>query len=422
MNGISTRQTVLVIHPAWHHCGSNVVFERQIHAYRELGYRVVSLAVGTELGSSLADADFWRHYFDATRGNSADSRHHTAYRSDFVLKAHVRLRWTLHRARTCVSQRCASAELAPLPAALRAELSRNPPCLIQVNHYFCMPLAGRIGKRLGGSVPIVLDTQDIQSYQYRAAEYANMVTGRLDPLDAMLAEEQRHMEAAAAFVHLNHDEYAFWRDRMPGRDHRLVYPTVPRETAATQQDSDILVICSGNRPNQRSCRWFLDEVMTRTPVSGRKLAMVGPIDAFLERFGDAELVRKWSGSFKGAVESVAPWYAGARVVALPMTEGHGISIKTVEAFAYAKNFVGTAKAFRGIDPERLVHHGIQPVDDPDAFAERLAACLEDGQDDSAAGSALYRELFEPRAHLDALRDIVDAVTRAPGTAHSRGRG
>jgi hypothetical protein len=223
------------------------------------------------------------------------------------------------------------------------------------------------------------------------------------------------MEAADAFVHLNHDEYAFWRDRMPGRDHRLVYPTVPRDTAATRQHSDILVICSGNPPNQRSCRWFLDEVMTRAPLSGRMLAIVGPIDTFLERFGDAELVRKWSGSFKGAVESVAPWYDGARVVALPMTEGHGISIKTIEAFAYAKNFVGTAKAFRGIDPERLVHHGIQPVDDPAGFAECLAACLAGEQDDSAAGSALYRELFEPRAYLNALRDVVDTVARAPVT-------
>src|SRR5262249_30238749 len=77
----------------------------------------------------------------------------------------------------------------------------------------------------------------------------------------------------------------------------------------------------------------------------------------------------------GPVASLAPHYAAAKVVALPIVAGAGIAIKTLEAIAAGKALVGTPLAFRG-----LPHGFVPPVPaEPDAvpFAAAIARLIND---------------------------------------------
>ena len=63
--------------------------------------------------------------------------------------------------------------------------------------------------------------------------------------------------------------------------------------------------------------------------------------------------------FAGAVEDLAPWYAGADVVVVPLREGAGTRIKVLEAFAHRRPVVATPAAVAGLAvvDGRSVHLG-----------------------------------------------------------------
>src|SRR5262245_35268156 len=67
-------KSIVLIHPAWHSCGSHTVFCSQVDAYRTLGARVLSLAVGTGLSQNSCKRAFWSDYFTMTRDLKAHER------------------------------------------------------------------------------------------------------------------------------------------------------------------------------------------------------------------------------------------------------------------------------------------------------------------------------------------------------------
>ncbi|HEX2336353.1 MAG TPA: glycosyltransferase family 4 protein, partial [Hyphomicrobiaceae bacterium] len=96
----------------------------------------------------------------------------------------------------------------------------------------------------------------------------------------------------------------------------------------------------------------------------------------------------------GPVEHLAPWYASARVVALPTVEGTGVGIKTIEAMAAGVAIVATTLAYRGLPADW--RKPAPPVDDADAFAEELIRlCL-----DRPAREGLRQDIRKAYAALD----------------------
>src|SRR5437764_10163219 len=67
-------RTVALIHPAWHSCGTATVVASQARAYRELGARVLSVALSDQPIFGLAPAAFRRAYLRATPELVADRR------------------------------------------------------------------------------------------------------------------------------------------------------------------------------------------------------------------------------------------------------------------------------------------------------------------------------------------------------------
>ncbi|HEX3179918.1 MAG TPA: glycosyltransferase family 1 protein, partial [Beijerinckiaceae bacterium] len=59
-------RTVALVHPAWHSCGTATVVASQAKAYRELGARVISVALSDQIVFGLAAASFTRAYLNTT--------------------------------------------------------------------------------------------------------------------------------------------------------------------------------------------------------------------------------------------------------------------------------------------------------------------------------------------------------------------
>jgi glycosyltransferase involved in cell wall biosynthesis len=72
--------------------------------------------------------------------------------------------------------------------------------------------------------------------------------------------------------------------------------------------------------------------------------LVGPHD---DRLADLALVN--GVRVAGAVPDVAPWYAAADVVVVPMQSGSGTRIKVLEAFAHRRPVVATPLAVAGLN-------------------------------------------------------------------------
>jgi glycosyltransferase involved in cell wall biosynthesis len=100
-------------------------------------------------------------------------------------------------------------------------------------------------------------------------------------------------------------------------------------------------------------------------------------------------------------ELKAALYQLSSAVVIPLLQGTGTSLKTIEAFAYGRPVIGTALAFRGLPIENRVHALIE--DDLRSLAERVAEVLRDGDlafrmGEHAQNVAMrfdYRETYRP---------------------------
>ena len=72
-----------------------------------------------------------------------------------------------------------------------------------------------------------------------------------------------------------------------------------------------------------------------------------------------------------------------------MVSGTGVSIKTIEALALGKPFVGTSKAFRGMPMDRIEKAGLRAHDTPREFADAIVDALSREKLASAASRVAY---------------------------------
>ncbi len=388
-------KTVAVVHAAWHSCGSYQVNVSQLLAYKALGARVVSVATMDALSSPAPGGGRWPAYLAASKDLEADGR--------FYLSAPQRALWTtkllrdgwwplIHgdQARWLIAlSRCVT-----IPPALLAERFD----LIHANHYFTLPLALRLAR----GAPVVLETQDIQARQYVLRNEGGFFIPPFAGYDDMLAVELDWTARADLCVHLNEEEHEEFKRLLPRSRHALIYPAV--SSAPLGRGEELVIVASDNYANFVSLRWFLNEV---TPLAGDvPVAIYGNIDAGVKARDEA-LYSRHAALFRGRVADLSAVYAGAARILLPTVEGHGLSIKTVEALSCGAPLIATAQAFRGmgIDPAELAN--VTLCDDAASFAAALrdaAARKRRDKEESAASDTrrLYDAKFSPLAYARAL--------------------
>jgi glycosyltransferase involved in cell wall biosynthesis len=106
----------------------------------------------------------------------------------------------------------------------------------------------------------------------------------------------------------------------------------------------------------------------------------------------------------GFVQDLAPEYAAADVVVVPLRHGGGTRIKLLEAFAYGVPVVASPVAAAGLDVSDGNHLVI--ARDPEQTAEAVASILLDGERSArlaAAAGTLVRERYSTEAVLPLVR-------------------
>gem|GEM_PF-535685 len=364
---------------------------------------MLSVALMDDLYPASPNGRRWRDYIAATDDIGADRRFfsgppYAAIASRLLIDGWWRLihgdqaAWLLE-----MSAR------APIPEGFKAEKID----LFHANHYFTLPFVERL--KQGANIPVVLETQDIQARQYVLRNRGGFFIPPLATYNDMLEQELKWMRRADLCVHLNSEEDADFRRLLPLSRHALVFPAVPEVPRA--QGRKIIIVASDNYANYVSLCWFLQEVV---PLAGdARVEIYGNIDQGVKRRNPV-LFEAHRGLFHGRVDDIGAVYADAGCVLLPTIEGHGLSIKAVEALSCGAPLVATPLAFRGmqIDPKTL--DNVASAADAADFARcwREAQLRADAGPPPTGASAtrhLYEETFSPASYAAKLAEAIAAL-------------
>jgi glycosyltransferase involved in cell wall biosynthesis len=225
--------------------------------------------------------------------------------------------------------------------------------------------------------------------------------------ETMLAQELAQMRKADVLIHLNAEEAEEFRGLLPNKEHALLYPAVPAAPTGPGGE-DIVIVSSNNSANVESAIWFLREV---APALGNlSIKIAGSVDSGVKaRAGDLHArYKEW---FLGRVDDPGEVYARAKLVLLPTIDGHGLSIKTVEALASGLPLVTTKRALRGMSEEALRLEGATVADAPQDFADavkRAAAqpARRPQQRETSATRGFYDAHFSSQAYEKNLLALI----------------
>lgn len=161
----------------------------------------------------------------------------------------------------------------------------------------------------------------------------------------------------------------------------------PLQAPAGDEPMRLLFVGAGNFwPYELGLAWFVREVMPRV-ADVASFDVVGP--------PPLDPVPGPGVTYHGRVPEVAPYYAGAHALVIPIFQGSGTRLKAIEAAAMRRPVISTALGVEGL-PLREREHYLRAED-----AEQFAAAIQ----------RLRSELAESpqavEARMDAARAAVD---------------
>ena len=259
--------------------------------------------------------------------------------------------------------RAAAPELASRATAALDARAMTPSVVVVFRSYLA-PFGVTLARELGAD-RIVVDVDDDDERLLRAQGDAEEADAYARLADSWLTEVDLVVAASP------HDA-ADLADR-----HGLTVATIPnavrRPASVTGPPGHARVLYVGNltyRPNVDAARDLIERVLPalRTEIADATVDLVGPHDDRISDLAACDGVR-----MTGRVPDVAPYYAGADVVVVPLREGAGTRIKVLEAFAFERPVVATRAAVAGLD----VRDGesVALADDAKALAAQAARLL-----------------------------------------------
>ncbi len=315
-------------------------------------------------------------------------------------------------------------------------IQKFPPDLIFLNYVVNLSILDKIGL---SDLPIICEIHDIQSFQ-------KAIYGSRKISDFDLVDEIALLKRCAHLISLNQTETDYILDILPNanittigvsielkkldtsvmagvRDlGELVASCLPKnidyqwdearglgravnlERLMTKNSIDLLFVSSNHAANVSGIRWFLTNIyLPHLAPAGVTLVVAGSIS-------------DWDGwpshdnfFLLGQLARLEPLYAAARIVVLPIVEGAGVAIKTLEALAYGRPIVATSTAMRGLPPSL---DGVSISDDPNEMRRMISTLLKSEDVCRVQGLAARRsarKLAAPEVRTELLARVFNAT-------------
>lgn len=400
----------VIVCPPWPRGGTARVIQNQVEFYRSRGYATAVICV--PLHCAFVDSHSgWKDLRREIEEFGAD-RALVAPIQNLQFQISKYRNWIRHKFQgTALDWIVFTAGAARLSSADLRLLQQQPTSVVHVNHVFTLEFGMRLARLLaapGQQVPMILETHDVQAQALRDRGEVNPWTHRPDRLEQLIQSELAHLRNINVFIHCSVDDLEYFKRHLPQQKHVLAMPTINEAFVSDAQASnpsslepiDLLFVGQSTDANRDAMRWFFDEVWPLIAERGYRVKVVGQIAQKMQ-MELPRIYRRFQPCFTGSVSELAPFYQAARCVFAPMVSGTGVSVKTIEALALGKPFVGTSKAFRGMPMGQILQSGLQPHDTPPAFADAIVHALTDGRTLSETGRAVYESLFSRQAAFSA---------------------
>jgi FkbM family methyltransferase len=410
----SPLETVLFVRPDWMKCGSATTFNTLTRGFRTR--RAIIVDVALQSRNKPYKADEIRQKIRDVQNEFSPWIHVNFQRGPrggrFLKPLLYYIRYKPHTIAGFMPfyyLRCA------LQRKVIAQLRKIPFSYAYVNHYFTLPAA----KEIRPDIKVLLDTHDLQSINFVDHEYRWVRRGRLASFTACLKEEMDIVQRADVVTMVSQDELDIMLEAVPALD-SFVYIPIPRieqtvpemplrhNLRVRERPVKLLIVASRNPANERSLGWFLDNVWPLAVATGARLEIVGSIDSSFAG-------KKYAGiTFTGVVDDLAALYRAADIVLLPITNGGGIAIKTLEALLFEKPLVATRHALRGLPED--VRRCMSATNDERVFANDLLTLIAnpEARRTRALEAALARELLIHYDFDSELHRQLDRVARSDG--------
>lgn len=386
----SQNRLVLWISNDTHGEGSETVFRSQLAYLRDRGYFVIRLVAPYPARWRLHDA--WQ--FDASKFvangeiglNFKPGRDIEAIMDDLSNGGDVLTNFT------------AAWHQVTVPEFIRSLLVSLPPAFAVVNYAHHLPIVKSLCEQ---HIPMVVETHDIQALQYAIQQKRKVAPEQL-------SREMDLVDSFDQIVSISHSEAEVFARYCAPEKVNWCMPFVETQpiTLADDWDHDLLFVGSSHHANVISLHWFVTEVYEAYlfPM-GLSLTIVGTSGDTVDvgRFGDK--VKR-----TGRVPDLAPYYARAGAVALPIISGAGVPIKVIDAMTRAVPFVMTDFAAKAMD----LHDAIPVADSAMAFAEQVLSCLR-SPEERKRRARLGRAFVEAKASREHFWAVWDKViAKLPG--------
>ena len=169
-------------------------------------------------------------------------------------------------------------------------------------------------------------------------------------------------------IFINKDEY----DSTP-KEPGISYSHIPaawqgviNKTSTDHEVFDLLFVGSNHPPNINGINYFYQKVfLPFLRPKGITLSIAGKV---CENLNIEDPKVKKMGFYKG---NIGEMYSSAKIVIVPILEGSGFSIKTMEAMAFGKPIVTTPKGARGMNIESKPFMIADMKHSPESFASSI---------------------------------------------------
>jgi glycosyltransferase involved in cell wall biosynthesis len=408
------RKATIVLAPPWPRSGSGNTIAAQAAMHADQSRKVLLLLVPIGSWHSKLHVLFWR---DAVRAMKSTGVHAVAYlrtEAELVGSRIRRFFGLKYDSITAVARYAASGVY---PSELTDFLEKFDVDILHVNHAFSMLVAAQLARRIKnetGKRPLVLlDTHDVQSQVYAANQRTRSGEAERESYETLLRGELKLCASADALTHCSKHDFDFYTRHLPGHRHYSLLPTLHPDNegniaknrkSKSEPTFDGLYFGNNNEANLASVLWLLKDVLPR--LKGCKIGFVGTIGRLVQQRNPI-LYMRHKHMFLGEVPSVSRYYRKAKVILAPSKQGHGSSIKMIEALCAGKAIITTRIGVRGVPKRALIkENDIYIRDRASEFAASLRKIMKRGASQSFRNAELYDEVFSNARFRTELKKII----------------